>query len=74
MTANLIDFVCVRIEHRPRALSDRPCLTIHFGGWAYCPQSSNDGHEWHRIAPSSRDELARWARNISDRRDNFERR
>jgi hypothetical protein len=62
MAATLIHFVCVRADHRPRTLADRPALTIHGGGWAFCPQSQAGEHEWHQISPRTRDELASWAR------------
>jgi hypothetical protein len=71
MTARLIHFVCVRFDHRPRTLTDRPALTIHSGGWAFCPQSLGGEHEWQHISPRTRDELASWARSASDRIPNF---
>jgi hypothetical protein len=71
MAATLIDFVCVRADHRPRTLADRPEVTIHSGGWAFCRQSQGGGHEWHQISPRSRDELASWARSASDRAPYF---
>jgi hypothetical protein len=71
MTARLIHFVCVRFDHRPRTLADRPALTIHSGGWAFCPQSLGGDHEWQHISPRTRDELASWARSASDRIPNF---
>ena len=63
MAGTLIHFVCVRADHSPKTLADRPAVTIHSGGWAYCPQSSADGHEWEHISPRTRDELANWARS-----------
>jgi hypothetical protein len=71
MAATLIDFVCVRADHRPRTLADRPELTIHRGGWAFCRQSQAGGHEWHQISPRTRDDLASWARSASDRAPYF---
>jgi hypothetical protein len=71
MAATLIDFVCIRAEHRPRTLADRPALTIHNGGWAYCRQSLAGEHEWRHISPRTRDELASWARSASDHTPNF---
>jgi hypothetical protein len=71
MAATLIHFVCVRADHRPRSLADRPALTIHSGGWAYCRQSVASEHEWRHISPRTRDALASWARSASDRAPNF---
>lgn len=71
MTATLIDFVCVRADHRPQTLADRPALTIHGGGWAYCRQSAASEHRWQRINPRTREELARWARSATERVPNF---
>jgi hypothetical protein len=71
MAETLIDFVCVRADHRARTLADRPALTIHSGGWAFCPQSQAGGHEWRHINPSTRDDLASWARSATDRAPNL---
>ena len=71
MASTLIHFVCVRADHRPRTLADRPELTIHSGGWAFCRQSLAREHEWQHISPRTRDELAGWARSASDRAPNF---
>lgn len=71
MPTTLIHFVCVRADHRPRSLADRPVLTIHRGGWAYCRQSAVSEHEWELIKPRTREELARWARSANERAPNF---
>jgi hypothetical protein len=62
MGATLIRFVCVRAEHRPKTFAADPALTIHEGGWAFCPQSTVGDHQWQLITPRTRDDLARWAR------------
>jgi hypothetical protein len=71
MAATLIHYVCVRADHRPRTLADRPELTIHGGGWAYCRRSEASEHKWRHITPQTRDQLARWARSASDRVPKF---
>lgn len=71
MAATLIHFVCVRADHHPRTLAERPAVTIYGGGWAFCPQSQAGGHEWRQISPRTRDELASWARSASDPAPNF---
>jgi hypothetical protein len=55
MTTPLIQFVCIKPEHRPRTLTAQSSLTIHEGGWAYCPHGAGEGHAWHRIVPLKRD-------------------
>jgi hypothetical protein len=50
----LIEFMCVTPDHDSSRLPDVDHLTVHEGGWAYCPQDARAvAHEWRRF-PAAR--------------------
>jgi hypothetical protein len=60
----LINFVCRRHADRDPI---GPTITIVEGKWALCVSHANDGHEWHQIQPTRRDQIGEPAA-MQDRR------
>ncbi|MDP9274485.1 MAG: hypothetical protein M3O99_02670 [Chloroflexota bacterium] len=61
MNSNLVRFICRATVHvdasrNPTEAAGSP-VTIHDGGWAYCPGGAQTEHEWEAIEPVSLTDL-----------------
>src|SRR2546428_623962 len=50
MERSLIQWICVRPEHRKKRPADpsSPFNVHEVGGWSYCPAGELEGHRWYR--------------------------
>jgi hypothetical protein len=55
MNGNLVRHVCRASAHldasRNARVADGSPVTIHDGGWAYCPAGAQSDHKWEAIDP-----------------------
>ncbi|OLC22155.1 MAG: hypothetical protein AUH33_00315 [Chloroflexi bacterium 13_1_40CM_68_21] len=62
MDRALIQFICVRADHRKKRPVDpsSPFNVAEEGGWAYCPGGMPDGHKWFKTGGITRAALAKF--------------
>ena len=61
MNSNLVQFICRAKVHvdasRNATVAVGSPVTIHEGGWAYCPAGSRNDHMWEAIEPVTLSDL-----------------
>jgi hypothetical protein len=62
MDRALIQYICVRADHRKRRPVDpsSPFNVAEEGGWAYCPGGMPDSHKWFKTGGITRAALAKF--------------
>ncbi len=65
MFGDLIEFVCVSVDHLPPRVPTGREVTTFDRCWAYCGGGADGGHEWQRVEAA---ELATTALSQSDGR------
>jgi hypothetical protein len=54
-----IEFVCLNPKHPPRRITISGFVTIHDGGWAFCPDAGLEAHQWKHIDPLALSDVVR---------------
>lgn len=55
-----VEYLCVASGHLPRSLKPGVGLTLHLGGWAYCPAGESLDHHWFDTGGIEIDGLTRF--------------